>query len=112
MVIKLDERPRMSVGDTELVSINYTDHLNASEVLTEPVTVEEVYSNDLTLGTAKVNTATYVEEATEETVAVGTAVQFTVTGGGADQIYTIRVTVTTNSSPARTFVRDIELLVQ
>lgn len=112
MVIKLDERPRVSVGDTELISINYTDHLNSAEVLTEPVTVAEVSTTDLTIGSAAVNSATYIEVETEDTVAVGKAVQFMVSGGHENIAYTIRITVTTNSSPARIIVRDIELLFE
>jgi hypothetical protein len=110
MPIVLPQRPAISVGDTEVVSINYTDHLDSGESLTGTPTVAEVTTTDLTLDDKAVNTATYVEADSGDTVAVGAAVQFSVAGGtAANSPYTIRVTVSTDATPARTFVRDVKL---
>ena len=110
MPITLPQRPAISVGDTEVVSVNYTDHLDAGESLTGTPTIVEVTTSDLTLGSKVVNTSTYVEARSGDTVAVGAAVQFTVAGGLADTApYTIRITVSTDATPARTFVRDVLL---
>ena len=110
MPITLPQRPAISVGDTEVVSVNYTDHLDAGESLTGTPTVVEVTTTDLTLGSKVVSTSTYVEADSGDTVAVGAAVQFTVAGGlVANSPYTIRITVGTDATPARTFVRDIQL---
>lgn len=106
MVLYLPQRPIISVGDTEKVSINFTDHLDSGESLTGTPTVVEVGTTDLTLASKAVNSATYVEAHTGDTVAIGKAVQYTVTGGTVvDSPYTISVTVSTNATPARTFVR-------
>ena len=110
MVVYLPQRPIISVGDIEKVSVNFTDHLDSGESLTGTPTVVEVSTTDLTLASKAVNSATYVEAVTGDTVAIGKAVQFTVTGlTVANSPYTIRVTASTNATPARTFVRDLYL---
>ena len=107
MVLALDERHTISVGDTETIAINFTDHLDGSEVLTGTPTVSEQTTSDLTLSSKAVSTATYTEAKTGDTIAIGAAVQFSVAGGTvANSPYTIRVTASTDASPARTFVRD------
>jgi len=107
MVLVLPQRPCISVGDTETAAINFTDHLDSGELLTGTPTAVEVTTSDLTIGSVAVNTATYVEAETGDTVAIGAAVQFSVSGGTtANSPYLIRVTVSTDASPARTFVRD------
>jgi hypothetical protein len=109
MVIKLDERPRISVGENEFVSVNYTDHLGTLEVLAEPLTVTP--ESGITVSDEAISTATYEEDAYPDvTVGIGKAVQFMATSAVAGT-YTIRITVSTNSSPVRTIIRDIELVV-
>lgn len=110
MVLKLQQYHQISVGDTEVISVNYTDHLDSGESLTGTPTVAEVTTTDLTLASKAVNSSTYVEADTGDTVAVGAAVQFTAKGGtAANSPYTIRITVSTDATPARTFVRDVLL---
>ena len=110
MVVKLNPRFYISVGDTETVSINYTDHLDGDELLTGTPTVAEVTTSDLTLQNKIVNTEEYTEARTGNTVEAGKAVQFSVSGGTvSNSPYTIRITVTTDATPSRTFVRDIDL---
>ena len=110
MVLYLPQRPIISVGDTEKVSVNFTDHLDSGESLTGTPTVVEVTTSNLNMASKSVNAATYIESQTGETVAIGKAVQFTVTGGLANNSpYTINVTVSTDATPARTFVRRIYL---
>lgn len=109
MPITLPQRYEISAGDTETVSVNFTDHLDAGELLSGSPTVVEVTTTDLTLGNKAVNSATYVESHTGDTVAIGAAVQFSVSGGTAYTTYRIRVTVNTDATPARTFVRDLLL---
>lgn len=104
----LEQQYDISVGSTEIVSINYTAILDSSEVLTGVPTVSELTTSNLSLGNKLVNTATYTEAITGDTVAVGKAVQFTVTTSTAGS-YVIRVTVSSDSTPTRTFVRDLYL---
>lgn len=112
MATELKERFTISANDVELVSINFTDHLDSGELLTGTPTVTEQTTSDLTLSNKAVSTATYVEAKTNETVAIGMAVQFTVTASGTTGTYTIRVVVSTDSTPARTFERDLVLYVE
>ncbi len=108
MPVELEPRYPISINDVELVSIQYTDHLDSGESLTGTPTVVEVTTSDLTLANKAVNSATYVDSIVGNTVAIGAAVQFTVTTTTA-ATYKIRVTVSTDASPARTFQRDIIL---
>ena len=41
------------------------------------------------------------------TVAIGEAVQFTITGGTAGQLYAVTIVVGTDSTPAQTISRDV-----
>jgi hypothetical protein len=110
MVLTLPQMHTISVGDTEKVSVNYTEHLDVGESLTGTPTVVEITTTDLTIGNKVVSSVTYVESGTGNTVAVGSAVQFTVSGGtAAHSPYTISVTVSTNATPARTFKRYVTL---
>lgn len=110
MPVVLDQIHTISVGETETVAVNYTAHLDSGESLTGTPTVAEQTTTDLTISNKAVNTATYTEADTGNTVAVGAAVRFSVAGGTvANSPYTIRVTVSTDATPARTFVRDLKL---
>lgn len=110
MVVMLDQQPTISAGDLEVASISYVNHLNSGELLTGTPTVVEVTTSDLTLGNKIVSTTAYTDKETNESVAAGQAVQFTVTTATAG-LYRIRVTATTDSTPARTIVRDAMLEV-
>jgi len=112
MPILLTERPALSVGDVELVAVNFTDHLNVGEII-DSMSVEELESDDLTITNLIINPDSYIEFETEQVVEPFHAACFMltclVTG-----IYKLRVTVdtlpqtTTNYTPiSRQFVRDI-----
>lgn len=109
MPITLPQVHTVSAGATRLVRINCTRDLDSGASLTGTPTIVEVTTTALTLANKKVNTATYVEADTGDTVAVGKALEFTVTGGVAGTTYTIRATCATNSSPAETLVYDLTL---
>jgi len=102
MPIKLDQRPVISVGDTDVASIDYTDYLDSDELLTGTPTVAEVTTTHLTITNKAVNTAEV--RILERDVAIGKAVQFKVSGQHVNTEYSIRVTVSTDAS--RTAVRD------
>ena len=102
MAILLSELPTISVGETELFALDYTDLLDGSETLTGP-TVAEVTTTDLTIASVAVNSA--IQTINGVSVAVGQAVQFSVAGQKIDTTYKLLVTVTTTSTPARTLTR-------
>ena len=78
--------------------------------MTGTPTIVEVGTSDLTLASKTVNTATYVEAYTGNTVAIGSAVGCSVLGGtAANSPYMIQVTVSTDAAVARTFVRTYSL---
>jgi len=97
----------ISQGDTEVVGIDYQDHLDSSELLTGTPTVAELYTSALTLANKAVSTAAL--EILGRTSAIAKAVQFSVTGQVSGGLYRIQITVSTDSTPARTVVRDVIL---
>lgn len=105
MPITLEQRPVVSAGDVEMVGIDYTDWLDSGELLTGTPTVAEVTTTDLTLSNKAVNSTAVTILGTS--VAVGKAVQFKMSGQSAGKTYRVRVTVSTDATPARTAVRDV-----
>lgn len=98
-----------TVSDDELVSIDYQGQLDAGELLTGTPTVTEVTTTDLTLANKVVNTAVLTIKG--ESVAIGQAVQFSVTGGTASTTYDIKIAVSTDSTPTRTLNRRVKLKI-
>ena len=107
MVATCRQRHVLSVGETRLIRFDLTDDLEAGASLSGTPTVSEVTTTDLTLANKAVNTSTYVDDLTGETIAVGKAVQFTCAGGSAGTTYRVRVTVSTDSTPTETLVWDV-----
>lgn len=105
MALTLTQRPTISAGDVDLVSIDYTDYLDSSELLTGTPTVAEQTTANLTFANIAVTTTAVV--ILGKTVAIGKALRFKVSGQVAGVTYTVRVTAATDSTPARTVVRDI-----
>lgn len=102
MAIKLDQRPVISVGETEIGEIDYTDNLKSTELLTGTPTIAEVTTTDLTITNKVVNTT--ATRILERDVAIGKAVQFKVSGQKLNTEYSIRITVSTDAG--RVVVRD------
>ena len=100
------------VGETRNVAVSFAAKLDSNELLTGTPTVVEVTSSDLTITNAVVSTAELT--ILSETVAIGQAVTFTVSGalasGGLTTppskagLYQIKVTPLTNATNAQTFV--------
>ena len=103
MVVKLPQRYTISVGDVRVVRVDFTDELATAVSLTGTPTATASTSLAITTTGVAVNSATYVDSNTGNTVAVGKAVQFVVSAGTAAQSpYEITVTAATNSTPAET----------
>ena len=103
LLVPLENAPVISEGDVDIVSIDYTPYLDASETLASVSAPSHVsgpatptYSNQV------VNTVAV--EIQRRTVAIGKAVQFKVAGQTASTTvpYYVDVTAVTNSTPART----------
>ena len=108
MAVKLAEISIVSAGDVELGGVNYTAWLDPGELLTGSPTVVELTPTGLTIDNKSVNAVEV--NVLDEAVAIGKAVLFRVAGQVAGKVYTIRITVSTNSTPSRTIVRDLEFI--
>ena len=105
MALKLNQKPVISEGDTDMIAVDFTDYLDSGELLTGTPTAVEQTSSDLTIGNVAVSTGSL--SILGETVVTGAAVQASVSGQlAATGSYTIRVTATTDASVARTVVVD------
>ena len=107
MAVEAPQTYTLSTGSTRLVRVNYTKLLDSDVSLTGTPLVDEVTTSDLTLANKAVNTDTYVDANTGKTVAVAKAIQFTIAGGTSGQSYTVRVTVSTDSTPVETLEYDL-----
>ena len=95
------ERLTAVVGETRLFSVSFDGKLDSGELLTGTPTVVEVTTSDLTISNKAVNVAAL--SINHETVAIGKAVQFKVSGQlAASSPYTILITCGTDSDPAQT----------
>jgi hypothetical protein len=113
MVITDNEIPCRSAGSTRNAAFDFGDDegpLDSGELLTGTPTIVEVSTSALTISNKVVSTAELTING--RTVAIGEAVQCSVTGGTAGTTYTIRVTVDTDSTPAQTIVRDFKHTVE
>ena len=106
------QRWSIRVGDVRTPAMSFVGILESGELLTgTPLVVEETTA-DLTLTNKVVNTAELTING--KTVAIGQAVQFSVSGHlVANSPYTILVTASTDATPAQTFKnRKLILLVE
>lgn len=103
------QRHKKTVSEVRNVAVDMKGKLDTGELLTGTPTVVEEVTTALTLSSKVVNTTQLVING--RTVAIGEAVQFRVSGGLANQTYSIRVTVTTTSTPAQTLVENLHLSV-
>lgn len=88
------------VSESRIVSVDMSGKLDVGEILVGVPTVAEVNTSDLAFSNQSVNTGVLVIN--DNSVPVGQAIRFLVTGGLAKRKYTITVTCTTNSGPAQT----------
>ena len=107
MVRTAPQRHTISAGSTRLLAFIFTDDLPSGVVLTGTPTVDEVGADVLTITNVAVNTATFVDDNTGDTIAIGHAVQALVSGGTAGTEYQLRCTVSNDASPAETYVGDV-----
>jgi len=105
MAVTLQQIPVVSEGGTRNAAVNFQELLDSGELLTGTPTVVEQTTSDLTISNVSVSTAQL--EILGDTVAIGEAVQYTFSGQLASQgSYKVRVTATTDATPAQTLVLD------
>ena len=107
MAVTLEQRPSISEGDVDVVSIDCTNYLDADELLTGTPTVAEVDTDDLSFSNIGVSQSELT--ILRKSVEIGHAVQFKVAGQQSGVTYRVRVTFYTDSSPQRTKVVDVLL---
>lgn len=105
------QRWTVRVGETRTPAVSFVGVLEPGEVLTGTPLVVEVSTSGLTLTNKAVNTVELVING--KTVAIGQAVQFKMSGQlVANSPYMIKVTASTDASPAQTFVRKLTVPVE
>jgi len=98
-----------TVSEVANAAVSFGPKLRSGELLTGTPTVAEITTTGLTISNVAVSTA--IEIINGVSTAVGEAVLFKVVGGSASTTHKIKITVTTDSTPAQTFVRGVKLLV-
>lgn len=86
-------------GDDQTYACNFTDVLSGRTLSGSPTVSAET---GLTVGSPALNSGTYVDDYTGETVAANTAVQYACSGGTAGSTY--KVTITATASDGATIV--------
>ena len=107
--LKIRSNKKISVGDIELVVIDYTFKLKPSETLISAnLSVSEVTGFLASITDEALNSSTFVFGDSNRTVAANHAVQFTVQGSSSG---TSKITVSVDTNLGRRFVRTLELQV-
>ena len=107
MGVKAPQIQTIVVGETRNVAASFAGMLDDGELLTTPLTVVETVTTNLTIANKVVSSGALTINGVS--VPTGEAVQFNVLGALANIIYVITITVTTDASPAQTFVRSVTL---
>lgn len=112
-IILAPQEPVTVEGEVNNFAVSFADILDDDESLTGTPTVEEVTTSDLTIGDSLKQVNTSVLVINEKSVAIGKAVQFDVSGQLVDNSpYTIKITVTTDATPAQTKIRYVRFSVE
>lgn len=102
MPITIQGEPIISVGDTDVVSVDLQDYLDSGETFTGSTpTIVEVTTTDLTLSNKAVNTSTLIVDG--RSVGIGQAIQCKVSGQLAGRTYRLQFTCATTASRTITF---------
>ena len=97
------------VSEARTVAYNFEPELESGESLTGTPTIEGSPSG-LTISNVGLNSA--ATTISGRPVAANQAVMGKVSGGAAGTTYTLKVTATTDGSPAQTIIRDASLVVE
>ena len=101
------EIPRAGSTEAQNGGADFTLQLDSAELLTGTPTVVEQATSDLTISNESINSA--AAEINGDTVAIGKAVMFSVTGAAAGVLYTLLVTAGSDATPAQTLTLRVRL---
>ena len=104
------EVPVFAVGETINVAVSFANILDVGELLTGVPTIVELTTSDLTFANERVNTATFIFD--NHTGGVGKVIQFKMSGQLVDKTYVVKITCSTDSTPAQIKVRGITFTVE
>ena len=105
------ERYTWKVGSTRTPRLSYDEVLETDELLTGTPTVVEVTTSDLTIDNKAVSISAL--SINNETIATGRALTFRASGHlVANAPYAIKITVSTDATPAQTFVKELIIDVE
>lgn len=107
MTIELEPVYTVSPDETEMVAIDYTDHLDSDETLSGTPTVTSIGAHTVTVSNVGLNST--AKTILGRSVVANKAVTFRITSLVAECDYAIKISVGTSSSPARTIVRQINV---
>ena len=100
------QRHQIAVGEVRNHAVSFADVLDAGELLTGTPTVAEQTTSDLTISNEAVSTSALTIN--HNTVPAYEAVQFSVSDQKAATAYKIKITVSTDATPAQTLVKYVE----
>lgn len=95
--------------ETKTFHVDFGYHLHRNELLSGTPTVEERHSADLTI--SGVGLTDLEQTILGRVTPLNHAVSFTVAGGTAGELYTLRITVGTNTTVGQILIRDFILRV-
>lgn len=98
-----------TASEVRNASVSFDAVLDVGELLTGTPTVVEVTTTALTLTNKAINTA--IVPINYKPVAIGKAVQFSVSGGVVGTTYDIKISCSTTATPAQTLYGTIKLQI-
>lgn len=107
------QRNTKTVSEVRNVAVSFSGKLDDGELLTGTPTVVEVNPSSpqaLTFSNIAINTA--ILTINDIPTPIGEAVQFSVSGGVANAVYTIKIACSTDSTPAQTLYGTVTLRVR
>lgn len=106
MSIQAEQNPEVGESAARNFAFDFTDELDAGELLTGTPVATELTSSDLTISSVAVNTSalTLTIDGQIRTAAIGKAVQGHITGQNASTAYRVKITVSTDATPAQTII--------
>lgn len=101
----------MAIGEKRIISVDFTDALDAGVTLTGTPTTGVSPSGGPAIANAAVNTEAV--QIKDELAAIGKAVQFSADAAGVTAAtYTVTLTVTSTTTPAETIKRRVTIKVE
>ena len=105
------QRNTKTVSEVRNVAVSFSGKLDSGELLTgTPVITESTSPQALTFSSIAISTTALTIN--DISTPIGEAIQFSVTGGVANAVYTIKIVCGTDSTPAQTLYGTLTLRVR